>query len=233
MKHLCGCLLACLLAVPAFAQPAPTPVSSIRVSGEAQVTAKPDRVLIDIGVTTHDENSGSAAAQNARQTDAVLAAIRKAAGGAAVLKTVNYSLAPSYRYQNGHEPLLTGYTANNLVQVTLDDLGKISAVIDGAAQAGANNVRNITFTLRDQDAAHADALRKAVAKARADADVIAQALNLKVVRVLTVEESGSRFVPMMRSMAAPAAGAEVATPVESGTLDISSSVVLSVEVSPH
>ena len=108
-----------------------------------------------------------------------------------MLKTVNYSLSPTYKYQNGHEPIVTGYNAANLVQVTLDDLTKISNVIDAAAQAGANQVRGIQFTLRDQDAVHADALRKAAATARADADVLAAALGLKIVRVLSVEESGA------------------------------------------
>ena len=232
MKHVACAALASLALSPVFAQTAP--VSSIRVSGDSQVTAKPDRVQIDIGVTTHAANSADAASQNAREVDAVVGAVKKAAGPTAVLKTVNYALAPSYKYQNGHEPTVAGYNASNLVQVQLDDLTKISNVIDAAAAAGANNVRGISFTLRDQDAAHADALRKAVARARADAEVIAQSLNLKVVRVLSVEETGARFVPVMRSMAAaPAAmAAEVATPVESGTLEISASVVLTVEVGP-
>jgi uncharacterized protein len=230
MKQLARAVLVCALSSPALAQQ--PPVSSIRVSGDAQVSAKPDRVQIDVGVTTHADNSADAVAQNARQTDAVLAALKKAAGPTAVLKTVNYSLSPTYKYQNGHEPMLTGYTASNLVQVTLDDLTKISSVIDASAQAGANNVRGISFTLRDQDAVHADALRKAVARARADADTLAQALALKIVRVLSVEETGARFVPVMRSMAAAPAAAEAATPVESGTLDISASVLLTVEVGP-
>ena len=131
---------------------------------------------------------------------------------------------------------MTGYNASNVVQVTLDDLTKVSAVIDAASQAGANDVRGIQFTLRDPDAPHAEALRKAAARARADADVLAQALGLKVVRVLSVEETGGgRFVPMMRTMAAApaAAKADVATPVESGTLDVSASLTLSVEVAPR
>jgi uncharacterized protein len=231
MKTLVSALLACLSAAPLLAQQAP--VSSIRVTGEAQVTAKPDRVQIDIGVTTRADTSAAAAQQNARQVDAVISAVKKAAGSAAMLKTVNYALSPTYRYQKDHEPLITGYTASNLVQVTLDDLSKISNVIDAAAAAGANQVRGIQFTLRDQDAVRADALRKAAAKARADADVLAAALGLKVVRVLSVEESGAPRLPQMRSyssMAANAAGAEVATPVESGTLDVSADIVLTVEV---
>jgi uncharacterized protein YggE len=232
MKYLCGAVLACALITPVVAQQ--PPVSLIRVTGDSQVTAKPDRVQIDIGVTTHAEHSQEAASENARQVEAVLGALKKAAGPTAVLKTVNYSLSPTYKYQNGHEPTLTGYSASNIVQVTLDDLTKISNVIDAAAQAGANNVRGISFTLRDQDSAHADALRKAAAKARADAEVLAAAFGLKIVRVLNVEETGARFVPVMRSMStASAAAAEVATPVESGTLDISASLVLTVEVAPR
>ena len=61
-----------------------------------------------------------------------------------------------------------------MVQVTLDDLSKISNVIDGATAAGANQVQGIQFTLRDQDAVRAEALREAAAKARGDADVLAQ-----------------------------------------------------------
>src|SRR5437773_10541341 len=85
------CLVAVLLAgagaaSPARAQPAPvSPVSSVRVTGDARVTARPDRVQIDIGVTTRAAQSQEAASQNARQGDAVLAAVRKATGPAAGL----------------------------------------------------------------------------------------------------------------------------------------------------
>ena len=232
MRKLTCAVLACLLAVPALAQQAP--VSSIRVTGDAQVTAKPDRVQIDIGVTTRADTSQQAATQNARQVDAVLAAVKKSAGPTAVLKTVNYTLSPAYKYQNGHEPLITGYTASNLVQVTLDDLSKISNVIDAAAQSGANQVQGIQFTLRDQDAVRADALRKAAAKARGDAEVLAAALGLKIVRVLSVEENGAPRLPMMRSMAvsSSAAAAKVDTPVEAGTLEVAADIALTVEVAP-
>jgi len=224
--------LACVALAPALGQP---PVSSIRVTGDARVTAKPDRVQIDLGVTTHAATSQEAASQNARQVDAVLAAVRKAAGSAAVLKTISYSLSPNYHFHpNGGEPSIEGYTAQNVVQATLDDLSKIGSLIDAATQAGANHVQGIQFTLRDQDAVRAEALREAVTRARAQADVLAAALGLKVVRVLTVEESSPRVVPVRVFAAAGRAGAAQAmpTPVEAGTLDVTADVTLSVEVSP-
>src|SRR5256885_7381748 len=100
MRCLVAVLLACAgAASPARAQPAPTsPVSSIRVTGDARVTARPDRVQIDIGVTTRAAQSQEAASQNAREVDAVLAAVRKATGPAAGLQSSRYSPHPTHHY---------------------------------------------------------------------------------------------------------------------------------------
>jgi uncharacterized protein len=229
-------LLAWLAALPALAQTPPAaPLSSIRVTGDARVTAKPDRVQIDIGVTTRAAKSQEAAAQNARTLDAVLTALKKAAGPEAVLKTISYSLNPTYQYHSsGEEPTITGYTALNLVQVTLDELARIGPVIDAAIQAGANRVHDIQFTLRDQDAVRATALREAVTRARSEAEVLAAALGLKMVRVLSVEESSPRVMPVRVYGGAQRAAMSAAptTPVEAGTLDVTADVVLTVEVSP-
>ena len=232
MSVLVAVTLACAVTLARAQAP---PLSSIRVSGDAKVTVQPDRVQIDIGVTTRAARSQDAAAANARQVDAVLSAVRKSTGGAAQLKTVSYSLNPNYQYHaSGGEPTIDGYTAVNVVQVTLDDLAKIGSVIDSATAAGANHVQGIQFTLRDQDAVRAQALREAAIKARAEAEVLAGALGLKVVRVLSVEENSPRIVPVRAYAGAARVSASVAapTPVEAGTLDVSADVALTVEVSP-
>jgi uncharacterized protein len=222
---------------PAGAQtPAPAaPLSSIRVTGDARLSASPDRVAVDIGVLTRAALSHDAASTNARQLDAVLAAVRSVAGPTAQLRTVSYSLSPNYQYHpGGGEPTLTGYTALNVVEVTLDDLTRMGDVIDAATRTGANRVASIQFTLRDQDAVRAAALREAAVRARGEADTLAGALNLKVLRVLSVEESSPRIVPIRHMAVArsAAAAADVATPVESGTLDVTAEVTLVVEVGP-
>jgi uncharacterized protein len=224
-----------LAAPPLFAQQPGVPVSSIRVSGNAKVTTQPDRAQIDLGVISRAATSQTAAADNARALEAVLAAAKSAAGPGAVLKTVSYSLYPNYhsRVSSG-EPTIDSYTATNVVRVTLDDLGKVGGVIDAATRAGANDVQGIQFTLRDEDAVKAEALRQAARQARAKADVLADTLGLKVVRILEVAENGVHFAPVFarpRAMAATASAA-VATPVESGTLDVTADVSLTVEVAP-
>ena len=229
-----GAAAAAPLAAQALGVAAST-LSSIRVTGDARVSARPDRVQIDLGVQTQAPQSQDAAGANARQLDAVLASVRKAAGPGAQIKTVSYSLTPNYQYHSGGEPTITGYTALNVLEIQLDDLARIGDVLDAATRAGANRVQGIQWTLRDQDGVRAEALRQAATRAHAEAEVLAGALNLKILRVLTVEESSPQIVPVRSRMAAGRAAvssAEVATPVESGTLDVSANVTLTVEVGP-
>ena len=241
MRLSCAALLVAGLAVavPLAAQTlgaASSTLSSIRVTGDARVSARPDRVQIDLGVQTQAPQSQDAAGANARALDTVLGAVRKAAGPGAQIKTVSYSLTPNYQYHpNGGEPTITGYTALNVVEVQLDELARIGDVLDAATRAGANRVQGIQWTLRDQDAVRAQALREAATRAHAEAEVLAGALNLRILRVLTVEESSPQIVPVrahMASQRAVVASADVATPVESGTLDVSANVTLTVEVGP-
>ena len=242
MRVSCAALLtvSAALAAAAWAEaPAVSaaPLSSIRVTGDARISAQPDRVQIDLGVQTQATLSQEAASANARQSEAVLAAVRKAAGPGAQLKTVSYSLSPNYQYHpGGGEPTITGYTALNVVQVTLDDLARVGDCLDAATRAGANRVQGIQWTLRDQEAVRAQALREAATRAHAEAEVLAQTLNLRILRVLTVEESSPQIVPvrvhMAMARAASGAVADASTPVEAGTLDVSANVVLTVEVGP-
>lgn len=239
MRLPCAALLgvSAALAAPVSAQATsgPPALSTMRVAGEARVSAKPDRVQIDLGVQTQAPQSQDAASANARQLDAALAAVRKAAGPGAQLRTVSYSLTPVYQYRSGSEPIITGYTALNVLQVQLDDLARIGEVIDAATRTGANRVQGIQFTLRDQDTVRAQALREAATRARAEAEVLAGALNLRILRVLSVEESSPQLVPFRTHVAmagANARAAEAPTPVEAGTLDVSANVALTLEVGP-
>jgi uncharacterized protein YggE len=225
-----ACVL--LLTAQVSAEQSASPLSSIRVTGDSLVSAKPDRVQIDVGVLTQAPKAQLAAAQNATQLEAVLSALRKAVGSGADIRTNSYTLNPNYQYHpNGGEPTITGYTATNVVRVTLSDLAKIGSVIDTTTQSGANQVQGVQFTLADQQAVRAQALREAALKARGDADVLAAALGLKVVRVLSVEENSSMGGPVRPIMfEARAAAAKVPTPIQPGSIDVGANVVLTVEV---
>ena len=201
----------------------------IRTTGEATVTVKPDRAMVDVGVVTQADTSQLAVTQNAQKLEATLARLRQLLGAGADIKTISYSVTPNYQYpREGGQPTITGYTATNTVRVTLDDLTKVGSVIDTATQGGANQVQNIRFTLKDESTVKAQALREAAVKARANAQALASALDMTIVRVLSVVEGGSPVIPVREIAFAKAEGA--ATPIEPGTIEVNASVAITIEV---
>lgn len=207
---------------------------SIRVSGEATVTAQPDQAQIDIGVTTQAQTAKAAADNNAQQLETVLAQLRQALGADAEIKTVSYTLNPDYRYpKEGGKPTIIGYTATNIVRVTLNDLTKVGQVIDVATQSGANRIHQLQFKLKNEQAAQSQALRAAAVKAKAQAEALAQALDLKITRVLSVVESSAGVQPIVRDVMMARSEAAASTPVEPGTIEVRATVTLTVEVSPR
>jgi uncharacterized protein len=235
MKIFFAVFLACVVS-QVNAQQNVSPLSSIRVTGDAVVTAKPERAQIDVGVLTQEKQSQPAATQNAKQLDAVMGALHKLLGNDADIKTINYSLSPEYQYRPiGGKASVSSYTAINVVRVTVDDLDKVGPVIDAATQAGANHIESVQFTVRDPQALRSQALREAASKAKVSADALASALNLKVVRVLSVEESHDPDLPSNELMAAgprppDGAGPDPSQVAQPGSFSVTANVTLTVEV---
>lgn len=227
-------------AVPTFAsEPEQKPVvqgdsrlTRVLVTGDSIVQAQPDTAVLSIAVVTQSKRALDAQQENATKSDAVIRALKTAAGAGAEIKTSGYSLQPMRVYRQGQPPLITGYESRNSVTVILSDLTKVGSVIDAAATSGANDVGSISFTLRKdrpaRDQALADATREAVSKAQ----VIAQALNGRIVRIVEVQEEGTvRPRPVMEEMMQMRTADAVAnTPIEIGTLDIRSRVQLIAEI---
>lgn len=208
-------------------------VTRVMVVGDSIVQAQPDTAIVTISVVTQNRRAIDAQQENATKTDAVVRALKAAAGSGAEVKTSGYSLQPMRVYKEGQPPTISGYEARNSVTVTTGDLTKVGNIIDASAQAGANDVSGISFTLRQDRQAKDRALSEATGEAMSKARVIASALSGRVVRIVEVQEEGffqrppqplqaEAYMTMKRD--------SVATPIEVGTLDISTRVQLIAEV---
>jgi uncharacterized protein YggE len=222
-----------VLEIPLLAQQVSVPpsVPYVRVHGEATVLVQPDGVQMDVGVISQGGTSQAATELNTRQSNAVIGQLRQMIP-AGNIKTVNFSVNPNYQYpKDGSPPEILGYTANNTVRLELDDLKLLRNLIDAATRSGANNVNRMTFTLRDENKARAEALGKAADQARAGARALADRLKVKLGRLLRVEEEQPVIVAPGRQveLTATAKTAE-SVPVEPGTIEIHASVSLTFEV---
>src|SRR5437016_3125217 len=152
-------------------------LTRVSVTGDSIVQAQPDTAILTISVVSQAKLALAAQQDNANKSDAVVRALKSAAGTGAEIKTSGYSLQPTRVYKEGQPPTITGYEARNTVTVIMSDLTRVGAVIDATAQAGANDVSGISFTLRKDRPARDQALSEATREAVSKAQVIAQALS--------------------------------------------------------
>ena len=210
----------------------------LTVQGEGKTTRKPDLAVFSAGVATSGKTAGEAMAANAAQMTQVIAALKRAGIAERDIQTSNISLNPVYAQQQPRplgsiepeEAKIIGYQANNQVTVRQRKLGEFGKVIDALVAAGANQVNGPSFEVDDSDGALDEARTDALKKARARADLYARATGLKVVRVLTIAESGAYAPrgPVMYRMVANDSAA--ATPVMAGEVALQANVTVQYEL---
>lgn len=203
-------------------------LTRVMVTGDATIQAQPDTARLQIAVVTQAKSALEAQQENATRSEAVIRAVRAAAGAGAEVKTSGYNIQPQRVFKENQPPTITGYEARNSVTVIMGELGKVGNVIDAAAQAGANDIESISFTLRKdrpaRDQALSDATRDAVSKAQ----VIAQALGGKLVRIVEVQEQGYQIPRPIQTELNYMKTAS--TPIEVGSLDITARVQMVAEI---
>jgi uncharacterized protein len=200
----------------------------ITVGGDAVVQAQPDTAILTISVVTQGKRAIDAQQDNATKTDAVVKALKAAAGTGAEIQTSGYTLQPMRVYRENQPPTISGYEARNSVTLTTSELAKLGNIIDAASQAGSNDISGVSFTLRKDRPARDQALQEATREAMSKAQVMAQALGGKVVSIAEVQEEGFQRPPqpIYQAEAFMAKRDAATTPVEIGSLDITSRVML-------
>jgi uncharacterized protein YggE len=158
----------------------------------------------------------------------VLGKLKGAGLPADAIRTSGYDLQPEFDYANGKQTM-RGYVARNTIEVRVDDIGRVGEVLDLAVGSGATNVSGIRFDLKDRASADREALRRAAADARARAEAVASGVNLRVDRVLRIEEQRG-FVdpprPMMMMRQSAGAMESAQPPISPGELEVRAIVTM-------
>jgi uncharacterized protein len=207
------------------------PTGTIVVSGTGRVAVTPDVADLRLGVAVTRPSVEAARTAAATTMDSILAAIDAAGVPGRDVRTTLLSIQPRYDYRDGRPPTLTGYELSNVVEVTIRDLARLGAAVDGALSAGATSMDGLSFRLADPAPAEREARQLAMRDARSRADVLADAGGLEIVGVSDILEGGAPRPPMPFGKAdRMAMAAEVATPVEAGTLEVAVSVTVTYRV---
>jgi hypothetical protein len=176
------------------------------VNATGEVTRVPDVAIISAGVVSRSATATGALQDSADRMQRVLAALKRAGTADRDIQTSNVSLNPEYRYVENQPPQLVGYTASNTLTVRFRDIRNSGKILDALVSQGANQINGPTLTVDKPEAALDEARAKAIALGRARAELYARSLGLRVVRVVSVNESGGSYPvpPPMPVMAARA-----------------------------
>ncbi len=211
----------------------PPPPTTLSLSATGEVSATPDMATISFGVVTSGKTAADAMKANNVRMNAVMAALKAAGIAAKDIRTSSLNLNPQYVYKDNLPPQLTGYEARNQVTVRVNDLSQTGAVIDATVKAGVNQIDQVGFGLKNDDAVLDQARQQAVATLQSRAQLYASAAGLKVKRILMIEEGSPNVVrppmPMMAMRDKVSAGYE-ATPVSAGELQESVTVSATFEL---
>lgn len=227
-----GAIAVCSAAAPARAQSvSPTDPPSITAMGEALVTVAPDRALIEISAEGHAKKAADAQRMAAEAMTSVQNALKNAGVAADAIKTTGYSLAPEYDYVSGQQQF-RDYLARNQIEVRVDDLSKLSSVIDASGAAGAATVSGLRFDLKARSTVEQSALKDAVTDAMARAGSIAAGANRTLGPIIRISEQRISEPVTMRYMTTVGgrAGGGAPTPIEPGEINVRAQVTVTVAI---
>ena len=191
--------------------------TTLNLSAYGETRVAPDMATISMGVTTEAPQAAQALADNGREMNKVIAALKRGGIAERDIQTSQLSVEPQYVYEQNLPPKLTGYRAANQVTVTVRDLGRLGAALDAAVAAGANQAGQVSFGLTDPTNAENAARERAVKALAVKADLYARATGYRVLRLVSLSEGGGYSPPRPIPMAAMTARfAKADTPVQAG-----------------
>jgi uncharacterized protein YggE len=182
---------------------------TITVDGEATIYVDPDHASIDFGVDTQATTVSDALRQNNEKMNSVLAALRGTGLANADIQTTQFSINPQHplvkgsSYQQYDYSIVSGYQVTNKITVTVSDMAKVGAIVDAAANAGANSSNSVVFEIKNREELLDKARAQAMRNAKHKAEMMANAVGAEVGPLITVGNNAVQSMEFERAPMAP------------------------------
>ena len=204
----------------------------IHSSGTGNVIGTPDRAQVTFSVETENPDVKVAQQDNAQKMAKVIDALVAIGIPRDALKTTGYNIYPVYddTTKSLFDQKVRTYRVTNTLTVTLHDVSRTGVVIDVAVANGINQASSIQFLLSDEQSQllRTEALKEAVARARADADTVAAAMGTNITGVQSADISGGYFPVLFQNYQYSGNDAmmksAVPTPIQPGDITVSAQV---------
>lgn len=195
---------------------------TLTVQGEGRIQAKPDVVVLTIGVRTENKSVQQAQTENAAISQQLLSAWKQLGISDQDIETLSYTITPQYDTIDG-KTTLSGYQVEHLYKITVLNVQKAGEVYEVAVANGANVTRGLQFLVSHPNKYYEKALVLAVQNASEKANIIANTYHMKInpIPLSLTEEPGQ--IPR-QTLAYSSAHAYAAPPIQSGELEITATI---------
>lgn len=218
---------------------------TISVSGEAEITAVPDVAKFTMTVT--EKGADGTAAQGAATTKVndIIAALKAAGVDEKDIKTDYYNLYPVYKYEQTpcpmgsyycpSEEIEDGFEVSHTITVKVRETDKAGQLLAMVGEKGATNVSSLEFVVDNDDAVKAEARAKAIADAKAKAEVLAKDLGVRITKMVGYYEDEGYVTPyygygMGGDMMAKEMSEQATPSIPSGENTVTSNVTITYQV---
>jgi len=226
MKKILTALLSSLLLLTfsacTISKPA-EPERRITVSGTGSVLVKPDMVSMNFIVKTTERSVDWAAQRNATLTKMVLESLQNNGISSDDISTYDYTI-----YQENQQTLPGRYSVENNISVLIRNIENTGKIIDGAIANGFTTLNSFEYLVSDKQSSLRQARTLAIQNAQDAANLLAGASGCKVNEVMNIVEnySSASTERVLFKSAMSAYDSAPTTPIEAGSVSISSSVTI-------
>jgi uncharacterized protein len=188
-----GLLLSLCVAMPVQAVE-----RTLNVSGQGEVRAEPDRALVSLGIEARKPGLQEARAEVNKGIDAVLKLSRDLKIEPKFVRTTRINVQPEYDWNNqGRERNLLGYFVSRQVEIELRQLDQLGTLLERAFSLGVNQISDPQLDSSKRRDLEREALGKAVADARLNAEILAKAAGAKAGLPRMISASSGMVPPPM------------------------------------
>jgi len=227
-----------------------TASNTIAFNGKGEVSAVPDLATITFTIRENAKEVKDAQAKVTTKESAVLSFLDESGIVKKDIKTENYNSSPKYEWRQSvcspslddpYNPnyvcpsgknILTGYEVSEYVSVKIHDLIKTGEIVKGIGAVGVDQINGPDFSIEKEEELKAQVRKLAIDEAKAKAEMLAQDLGVRLVRIVNFSEGENYPTPYYaKDMAFSSAGNASPTPeLPTGENKITSNVTITYEI---
>lgn len=224
-----------MLATPAAAEDSPRTVT---VDGRGEVSAAPDHARVDMAIEARHAEMEKARSDALTVTRAFLAVTKKLGLEDKDVRSSGLTIHPEYRWNDvARRQELIGYLVQRQFEVRLTDLDRLGELLEGAVDAGVNQVSPPQLLSSREKELRRAALAAAARDAEANARLLAETLGAKLgaarqVTTLGVAVPQPFYRERMMADAAMGMGQPASETYGTGEIRIEASVTATFDLAP-